>query len=232
MAWALAILLIVLVIVAVVAIVLVVRNNQLSLARDLCLEALRQVNVQREQRHALVPEFVSLARACRTGGDDTADLANGSPQSRDEAGRELSSALTQAVSVGAEEPATPGDTTASVGPAEDQLTSAIDTLAHIARVQGEVTDTDETCRIQLHDLYEHLRMVEHRLSAAVRYYNLVVSQYSAMRSSWISRPLVGVYRKFAHIAYTPNDLTDDVPNTQRTSEREKGTGYRPGSVFG
>ena len=221
MAWALAILLIVLVIVAVVAIVLVVRNNQLSLARDLCLEALRQVNVQREQRHALVPEFVSLARACRTGG-----------QSRDEAGRELSSALTQAVSVGAEEPATPGDTTASVGPAEDQLTSAIDTLAHIARVQGEVTDTDETCRIQLHDLYEHLRMVEHRLSAAVRYYNLVVSQYSAMRSSWISRPLVGVYRKFAHIAYTPNDLTDDVPNTQRTSEREKGTGYRPGSVFG
>ena len=126
MAWALAIFLIVLVIVAGSAIVLVIRNNQLSLARDLCLEALRQVNVQREQRHALVPEFVSLARACR--GNSSVDVGDGSAigstAERDVACRELSSALTRAVSVGTEEPATPGDTTASVGPAEDQLTSA------------------------------------------------------------------------------------------------------------
>lgn len=234
MAWALAILLIVLVVVAASAIVLVIRNNQLSLARDLCLEALRQVNVQREQRHALVPEFVSLARACR--GNSSVDVGDGaaigSTAERDVACRELSSALTQAVSVGTEEPATPGDTTASVGPAEDQLTSAIDALAQIAKVRGETNQTHERCHVQLHDLYEHLLMVEHRLAAAVRYYNLVVMQYSTMRSSWISRPLMRVYRNFAHIAYTPNELNDDVPIANRTSEREKGTGYRPGSVFG
>lgn len=232
MTWALAILLIVLVIVAGVAIGLVVRNNQLSLARDLCLEALRQVNVQREQRHALVPEFVSLARSCRDNDSKRNGVAGASVERCDEAGSELSAALTQAVSVGTEEPATPGDTTASVGPAEDQLTSAIDALARAARVPGDVTDADETCRIQIHDLYEHLLMVEHRLSAAVRYYNLVVTQYSTMRSSWVSRPLAGVYRKFAHIAYTPNDFSENVPNTLRVPEREKGTGYRPGSVFG
>ena len=179
-----------------------------------------------------MPEFVSLARSCRDNDSKRAGAVGGSIHGRDEASRELSAALTQAVSVGTEEPATPGDTTASVGPAEDQLTSAIDALARAARVPGDVTDADETCRIQIHDLYEHLLMVEHRLSAAVRYYNLVVTQYSTMRSSWISRPLTGVYRKFAHIAYTPNDFSDNVPNTLRVPEREKGTGYRPGSVFG
>lgn len=218
MSWALAVLLIVLVLVAVFSIVLVVRNNQLSLARDVCYEALRQVNVQREQRHALVPEFVSLARSCQGNAEVEA------------ATRELSGALAQAFSAGTDDLGY--RSVAAVGPVEDEITAAIDAVADLTRVRKELTDADATCVVQLHDLYEHLLMVEHRLSAAVRYYNLMVFQYSLMREAWVSRPLRGVYREFAHIAYTPNEYPDHTPNTLRIDERESGTDYRPGSVFG
>lgn len=210
MSWALTTLLVVVVVLATVAVVLVMRNNQLALARDLCVEALRQVNLQREQRHALVPEYISVAKSCPAAEKVL-------PY------QQLSSALSLAVSANAPH---------EIGPAEEALTELIDTMATAADVDGPVTEEQERCMVQLHDLYEHLKMVEYRLSAAVRYYNLVVSQYSSMRLAWVSLPLLTMHRRFAHMAYTPNELPDQPDTTLRGDGTETGTDYRPGSVFG
>lgn len=235
MPWTLAVILLILGVVALAIIVLVIRNNQLSLACDLCAEALRQVNQQREQRHALVPEYVSVALRYRDAPRLAAHIS------------EVSRALATAVSA---------DRPQDIGPAEENLTTRIESLAlasGIAEVAAPspgssptagvglgpspdatssptaTPSTHDRTAIQLHDLNENLAMIEHRISAAVRYYNIVTTQYAAMRRRLCSLPLTGVHTPRAQIAYTPNEFPD-TPNS--TIDSGADTDYRPGSVLG
>lgn len=182
-------------------------------------EARRQLDVERRERHALVPVFRSAAASALPGGAEDAICA-------------LDSALASAREA---------RTADELGPAEERLTAAVEAvgaaLRDAAPDSGGSPAKGSASAASAAALHHELRSLEHQLASAVRHCNHSVRACERLRSGIASLPVRGSFEVPPRVCYAPAEYDDAhgglaaaVPCGDESSRTPGAEGYRPGPV--
>lgn len=195
---------------AVLVVTSVLRFNQLSLVFELCRESRRQLMADIANRHLLFPAFLDACSA------------------------RLGPAPEVAVAAGAFTSARDATEFSAVGPAEEELSEAVEGLAlamHASESPGAGAEVAFSAAVNMDSerfLYTQIVAIEGRIAAAVRHYNLNVNRYHRRRDMLLSAPLRGMFRPCQRVAYS--DSTTDPLVTSKDALAELGEDYRPGRL--
>ena len=187
-------------------IALIVRYNQLALARDVCREALRQLTALRRDRHELLPEFIAAAQPVPEAQPHLPGLEQA-----------LSAAQTQREAF-------------RIGPAEEALTAQIEqVMAAVEAAEASSANRNGPQAERIEFLSTQLSSLESHISATVRYLNINAGRYSKMRSVILSAPLRAKFPPVDCVVYRANDLPAE-PVSGEDTDIAADPAYRPGSV--
>lgn len=166
----------------------ILRFNQLSMARSLCDEAKRQLVVELKARHALVPAYIGTLQQVTTRELSSLELALASAERAPfgPRGAAAENALTAAIDGAA---LIPGTRSGPAGGA-DATTS----------VQAGMRDELETTVLLLHG---QLTVLSERIVAVSRLYNANVDRYHRQRTRFLSRLFGRVFRPREHFTEEP-----------------------------
>lgn len=190
-------------------VILVIRFNQLSLARDLCTEGHRQLRADIHERRSLIPSFLE---SCTTLVEENPQL-----RSRVDAVADAFAAARQ--STGPE----------AVGAAEEQLTVA---LAQLHQRLGEqqvapgesASDAEYVARA----LFIQMCVVESRIAAGSRYYNANAVRYRSRRRGMMPVLMPRRFPEFTPVPYSELDLDLDTDSQDIVPSSD--LDYRPGRL--
>ncbi|GAA0035163.1 LemA family protein [Brevibacterium metallidurans] len=192
----------VLIVAAVMLIIL--RFNQLSMARSLCDEAKRQLVVELRARHGLVPAFIGTIGQVTTRDLGSLELALASAERAPfgPRGAAAENALTAAIDDAALLPGRRGG-----GPGTAPADAASAAVATTSAQAGMRDELDMT----VHLLHGQLTVLSERIVAVSRLYNANVDRYHRQRGRLLSRIFGGVFRPRDHFTEAPSDTVEPSP---------------------
>lgn len=192
----------VLIVAAVMLIIL--RFNQLSMARSLCDEAKRQLVVELRARHGLVPAFIGTIGQVTTRDLGSLELALASAERAPfgPRGAAAENALTAAIDDAALLPGRRGG-----GPGTAPADAASAAVATTSAQAGMRDELDMT----VHLLHGQLTVLSERIVAVSRLYNANVDRYHRQRGRLLSRIFGRVFRPRDHFTEAPSDSVELSP---------------------
>lgn len=199
----------VLIVAAVMLIIL--RFNQLSMARSLCDEAKRQLVVELRARHGLVPAFIGTIGQVTTRDLGSLELALASAERAPfgPRGAAAENALTAAIDDAALLPGRRGG-----GPGTAPADAAMATTSAQAGMRDELDMT-------VHLLHGQLTVLSERIVAVSRLYNANVDRYHRQRARFLSRLFGRVFRPREH--FTEDSSRDGTDPRRAEADGPAGT---------
>lgn len=189
---------------------IILRFNQLSMARSLCDEAKRQLVVELRARHGLVPAFIGTIGQVTTRDLGSLELALASAERAPfgPRGAAAENALTAAIDDAALLPGRRGG-----GPGTAPADAASAAVATTSAQAGMRDELDMT----VHLLHGQLTVLSERIVAVSRLYNANVDRYHRQRGRLLSRIFGGVFRPRDHFTEVPTATVEPSPGPTMSS---------------